>query len=242
MVIHYLSLQTLMNEKPKILYVEDDLELGYVTKDNLELKGYDITLMKDGRSALDIFNNKQFDLCLLDVMLPEMDGFTLAKEIRKANEDIPIIFLSAKSLKEDRIEGLVSGGDDYLTKPFNIAELILKIEIFLRRNKKSGTKSNNSIISFGHFRFDPANLQLSYDNGAKRLTSREAELLSFLVSNKNRILKKEEILNAVWGDDSYFNSRSLDVFISKLRKYLKSDKKVSINNIHGIGFILTIEE
>jgi len=231
-----------MNEKPKILYIEDDLELGYVTRDNLELKGYDITLMKDGKSALDIFNDKQFDLCLLDVMLPEMDGFTLAKEIRKTNEHIPIIFLSAKSLKEDRIEGLVSGGDDYLTKPFNIAELILKIEIFLRRNKKSGTKSHNSIISFGYFRFDPANLQLSHDNGTKRLTSREAELLSFLVSNRNRILKKEEILNAVWGDDSYFNSRSLDVFISKLRKYLKSDKRVSINNIHGIGFILTIEE
>jgi DNA-binding response OmpR family regulator len=231
-----------MNGKPKILYVEDDIDLGYVTRDNLELKGYKITLLKDGKSALDVFINKQFDLCLLDVMLPEMDGFTLAKEIRKVNEHIPIIFLSAKSLKEDRIEGLVSGGDDYLTKPFNIAELVLKIEIFLRRNRKTITNSDNETISFGHFQFDRANLQLAHDGGAKRLTSREAELLSFLVSNRNKILKKEEILNAVWGDDSYFNSRSLDVFVSKLRKYLKSDKRVNINNIHGIGFILTIEE
>jgi DNA-binding response OmpR family regulator len=231
-----------MSGKQKILYVEDDLDLGFVTKDNLELKGYKISLVKDGKSALDIFKKEIFDLCLLDVMLPEMDGFTLAKEIRKVNEHIPIIFLSAKSLKEDRIEGLVSGGDDYLTKPFNIAELVLKIEVFLRRKRKTVTTSDNEIISFGHFQFTPANLQLTHDGGAKRLTSREAELLSFLLSNKNRILKKEEILNAVWGDDSYFNSRSLDVFISKLRKYLKSDKRVKINNIHGIGFILSIEE
>ncbi len=231
-----------MNEKPKILYVEDDIDLGYVTRDNLELKGYDVTLLKDGKSALNIFKKENFDLCLLDVMLPEMDGFTLAKEIRKVNEHIPIIFLSAKSLKEDRIEGLISGGDDYLTKPFNIPELVLKIEVFLRRNIKTKGQTNSNIIRFGLFEFDYAKMLLKSSNGDKRLTSREAELLYFFLQNRNRIQKKEDILTAVWGDDSYFNSRSLDVFISKLRKYLNSDNGVNINNIHGIGFILTIEE
>ncbi len=231
-----------MNEKPKILYVEDDIDLGYVTRDNLELKGYDVTLLKDGKSALNIFKKENFDLCLLDVMLPEMDGFTLAKEIRKVNEHIPIIFLSAKSLKEDRIEGLISGGDDYLTKPFNIPELVLKIEVFLRRNIKTKGQTNSNIIRFGLFEFDYAKMLLKSSNGDKRLTSREAELLYFFLQNRNRIQKKEDILTAVWGDDSYFNSRSLDVFISKLRKSLNSDNGVNINNIHGIGFILTIEE
>lgn len=228
-----------MNGKPKILYVEDDLDLGFVTKDNLELKGYDISLLKDGKSALKVFKEKNFDLCLLDVMLPEMDGFMLAKEIRKIDEHIPIIFLSAKSLKEDRIEGLVSGGDDYLTKPFHIAELILKIEIFLKRNKKTFNNQDKNIIEFGHFKFDPSNMLLSDHIRSKRLTSREAELLLYFLQNRNKILKKEDILKAVWGDDSYFNSRSLDVFISKLRKYVKSDSSVQFNNIHGIGFILS---
>ncbi len=231
-----------MNKKPKILYVEDDLDLGYVTKDNLELKGYEIVLIKDGGSALKAFENGDFDICLLDVMLPETDGFTLARKIREKNEHIPIIFLSAKSLKEDRIAGLVAGGDDYITKPFNIAELVLKIEIFLKRNKKSNSANDNGNIKFGQFEFDPANMKLSSGNTMKRLTSREAELLLFFLQNKNRILKKEEILKAVWGDDSYFNSRSLDVFVSKLRKYLRSDKAVNINNIHGIGFILSVDD
>ena len=228
-----------MNRKPKILYVEDDPGLSYVTKDNLVLKGYEVILIKDGKSALQTFTKENFDLCLLDVMLPEVDGFTLAKEIRKVDEHIPIIFLSAKSLKEDRIEGLVSGGDDYLTKPFNIAELILKIEIFLKRNKKTVYRPDKSIVKFGHFKFDPSSLHLTDSNGSKRLTSREAELLLYFVRNRDKILKKEDILKAVWGDDSYFNSRSLDVFISKLRKYLKSDNSIHINNIHGIGFIMS---
>lgn len=228
-----------MNRKPKILYVEDDPDLSYVTKDNLSIKGYEVVLVKDGKSALQTFIKGDFDLCLLDVMLPEMDGFSLAKKIRKVNEHIPIIFLSAKSLKEDRVEGLVSGGDDYLTKPFNIAELILKIEIFLKRNKKTVALPDNNIVKFGHFQFDHANMNLSDKSGSKRLTSREAELLSYFLQNRNRILKKEDILKAVWGDDSYFNSRSLDVFVSKLRKYLNSDPTVNINNIHGIGFILS---
>ena len=230
----------MQNNKPKILYVEDDLYLSFVTKDNLELKGYNITFCKDGKEAMDAFFDNIFDLCILDVMLPEIDGFTIAKKIREKNKDIPIIFLSAKSLQEDRIEGLIAGGDDYITKPFSIEELVLKIEIFLKRRKITNTDNSHSgILNIGIFQFDHGNLLLKHNNLIKRLTSREADLLKFFILNKNKVLKKEDILNAVWGDDSYFNSRSLDVFVSKLRKYLKEDPNIKINNIHGIGFILS---
>ena len=231
----------MVQNKPKILYVEDDIYLSYVTKDNLELKGYDITFCKDGKNAFEAFSNNKFDLCILDVMLPEMDGFTLAQKIRKSDKDIPIIFLSAKSLKEDRITGFTVGGDDYITKPFSIEELVLKIEVFLKRSKIStGNEIQSSVQKIGDYFFDSKNLLLKYKDETKRLTSREADLLKFFVLNANKVLKKEDILNEVWGDDSYFNSRSLDVFISKLRKYLKKDSNIRINNIHGIGFILTI--
>ncbi|MCD4683214.1 MAG: response regulator transcription factor [Bacteroidales bacterium] len=228
--------------KPKILYVEDDLYLSYVTKDNLELKGYDITFCKDGKEALKTFNKNNFDLCILDVMLPKMDGFSLAREIRKTNEHIPIIFLSAKSMKEDRIEGFVSGGDDYITKPFSIEELVFKIEVFLKRSKVThNDKKTPKDYKIGKYIFDYKNMLLSFEDDSKRLTIREADLLRYLALNSNKILKKEEILREVWESDSYFNSRSLDVFISKLRKYLKKDPTVQINNIHGIGFILVID-
>ncbi|OQX77047.1 MAG: DNA-binding response regulator [Bacteroidetes bacterium 4484_249] len=228
------------NNKPKILYVEDDLYLSFVTKDNLEMKGYDIAFCSDGREALDVFFNGSFDLCILDVMLPEIDGFTVAKKIREKNKDIPIIFLSAKSLQEDRIEGLIAGGDDYITKPFSIEELVLKIEIFLKRSKITITDSSHSgILNIGNYQFDTDNLSLKFENKTQRLTSREADLLKFLILNRDKVLKKEDILNTVWGDDSYLNSRSLDVFVSKLRKHLKEDPKIQINSIHGIGFILT---
>ena len=231
----------MVQNKPKILYVEDDIYLSYVTKDNLELKGYDITFCKDGKNAFEAFSNNKFDLCILDVMLPEMDGFTLAQKIRKSDKDIPIIFLSAKSLKEDRITGFTVGGDDYITKPFSIEELVLKIEVFLKRSKIStGNEIQSSVQKIGDYFFDSKNLLLKYKDETKRLTSREADLLKFFVLYANKVLKKEDILNEVWGDDSYFNSRSLDVFISKLRKYLKKDSNIRINNIHGIGFILTI--
>lgn len=229
-------------EKPHIFYVEDDPYLSFVTKDNLELKGYKVTFCMDGKEAIDIFESNAFDLCILDVMLPEVDGFTLAKKIRETNEDIPIIFLSAKSLKEDRIEGLTSGGDDYLTKPFNIEELVLKIEIFLKRNKISNNNSSTrNVLSVGKFRFNTNDLQLSLGDESRRLTSREAYLLKYLIENQNQVLKKEDILKEVWDSDSYFNSRSLDVFISRLRKYLKDDPNIKINNIHGIGFILVVQ-
>lgn len=228
-------------DKPKILYVEDDIDLSFVTKDNLELKGFEITFCKDGKEGWETFSNHEFDLCILDVMLPEMDGFTLAKKIREINEDIPIIFLSAKSLKEDRIEGLVVGGDDYITKPFSIQELVLKIEVFLKRNKIStGKNSSKTVFQIGKFSFNSQSLILSSKETNKRLTSREAELLKYLCAHQDKVVKKEDILMDVWDNDSYFNSRSLDVFISRLRKYLRDDPTIQINNIHGIGFILSI--
>lgn len=229
--------------KSRILYVEDDVDLSFVTKDNLEIKGFEITYCKDGKEGLQAFRNNEFDLCILDVMLPEMDGFTLAKKIRETNEDIPILFLSAKSLKEDRIEGLVVGGDDYITKPFSIQELVLKIEIFLKRNKIStGKNSSKSVFQIGDYNFNSQTLELTSKKSSKRLTSREAELLKYLCLNQDKIVKKEDILLDVWDSDSYFNSRSLDVFISRLRKYLKEDPGIQINNIHGIGFILSVKQ
>jgi DNA-binding response OmpR family regulator len=223
------------------LYVEDDMRLGFVTRDNLERKGYAVTLCKTGREAEKAFLENDYDLCILDVMLPEMDGFTLARKIRERNEHIPILFLSAKSLKEDRIEGFTSGGDDYLTKPYSIDELILKIEVFLKRNKISnGIKSTPGLYSLGNFIFDYFNMQLTLGNKKQRLTSREAELLHYMAKHVNEVIKKEDILREVWDNDSYFNSRSLDVFISKLRKHLSGDPSVKINNIHGIGFILVV--
>jgi DNA-binding response OmpR family regulator len=229
--------------KPQILYVEDDVYLSFVTKDNLEIKGYAITFCKDGNEALEVFSKQDFDLCILDVMMPEMDGLTLARKIRELNEHIPILFLSAKSMKEDRINGLIAGGDDYITKPFSIEELCLKIEVFLKRSRVSGNdKLNRGETRIGDYLFDYMNLQLKYKDESQRLTNREAELLKFLAENKNKVVKKEEILNEVWGDDSYFNSRSLDVFVSRLRKYLREDKAIQINNVHGIGFVLSVNE
>jgi DNA-binding response OmpR family regulator len=230
------------NKKAKILYAEDDVYLSFVTKDNLEQKGYGITLCRNGTEALKAFEESRFDLCILDVMMPETDGFTVARKIREKNRDIPILFLSAKSLKEDRIEGLMTGGDDYITKPFSIDELILKIEVFLRRSKISEKPGSNlKIIRLGNYIFDPANLLLAFGNNSVRLTSREADLLKYFSRNRNKMLKKEEILAEVWDSDSYLNSRSLDVFVSRLRKYLKQDSSVQINTIHGIGFIMVAD-
>lgn len=221
--------------KPHILYVEDDESLGFVTRDNLELQGYQITHCEDGKTAMELIKNSSYDLCILDVMLPEVDGFTLAKEIRRYDVDTPIIFLSAKSLKEDKIHGLKIGGDDYMTKPFSIEELVLKIEIFLRRNKVNSTKTASN-YRIGIYEFDYENLSLFTGEDQKRLTQKEADLLRFLIENKNQVLKRSMILERLWGTDDYFLGRSLDVFISRLRKYLKKDETLKIENIHGVGF------
>ena len=222
----------------KILYVEDNLSLSFVTSDQLKKRGYQVVTCKDGKEALSTFNKDIFDLCILDVMLPIIDGFELAKKIRTENVHIPIIFLSARSMQEDKIEGLKIGGDDYLTKPFDIDELCLKIEVFLKRKEiNSGQRSTYEI---GKFRLDVTEQILSLDGKEISLTLKEAKLLSLFAEKQNTIVKREHILINLWGKNDYFLGRSLDVFISKLRKQLKQDENVSIENIRGVGFRLNV--
>jgi DNA-binding response OmpR family regulator len=225
--------------RPAILLVEDDPSLGFVVHDNLNRKGYDVSLCTDGESGLQTFLKKSFQLCILDVMLPKKDGFSLARHIREKNQEIPILFLTAKTMVEDKLEGFRTGGDDYITKPFSLEELFYRVEVFLKRNHSSSGKTN-AIHRIGIFTFDHANFKLKSDAGEKVLTSRESEVLRLLYVNRDRVLKREEILKAVWGDDDYFLGRSMDVFISKLRKYLKEDPTVQIVNYHGIGFKLEV--
>jgi len=225
-----------MNEKAKLLYVEDDETLAFVTKDNLLENGYEVDHYDNGKDGLAAFDKNYYDLCVLDVMLPEMDGYELATEIRKYNAEIPILFLTAKSLKEDRIHGLQLGADDYITKPFSIEELILKIEVFLKR--KTITGSAASLMSIGHFTFDHQNLKLDIDGKVENLTQKEGDLLKLLVDNKGNTLRREQILKKLWGENDYFLGRSMDVFISRLRKYLKADPGIKIENVHGVGFRL----
>ncbi len=221
--------------KAHLFYVEDDESLSFVTRDNLELEGYKVTYCENGRKAIDTLKTEEFDLCILDVMLPDVDGFTIAEEIRKKNKQVPILFLTAKSLKEDRIRGLRLGADDYITKPFSIEELILKIEIFLKRSQIV-VRENDHLFQIGNFAFDHKNLQLNKDEIKRQLTQKEADLLKYFIENKNEVLKRSDILETLWGEDDYFLGRSLDVFISRLRKYLKEDETLKIENIHGVGF------
>ena len=223
--------------KAHLLYVEDDESLGYVTKDSLEMEGYQVTHFDEGKSAVDAIPNHQFDLCILDVMLPEIDGFTIAEEIRKYDTHVPIIFLTARSLKEDKIKGLKIGADDYITKPFSIEELILKIEVFLRRRTISAPSAATK-FTIGQYEFDHPNLSLHFNGEIKTLTQREADLLKLFAEHPNQVIKRSNILEKLWGEDDYFLGRSLDVFISRLRKYLKQDEALKIENIHGVGFRL----
>lgn len=223
---------------PKILYAEDDPTLRYITKENLERKGYEVLDCENGQTGLECFTERKPDICILDVMMPELDGFSLARKIRETNQDVPILFVTAKSMKEDRIEGLILGADDYIVKPFSIEELILKIEIFLRRSKKEGTTGTGRILELGKLKIDVENLLLTGPEGDIVLTQREADLIAFFIRNKNQLVSRETILESLWGENDYFMGRSLDVFISKLRKYLKMDPEVKIENRHGIGFIL----
>ncbi|CEJ68530.1 Response regulator MprA [Chryseobacterium oranimense G311] len=220
-------------EKSKILYAEDDKTIAFLIQDSLE-SYYDINCYSDGRSALDAFNTQSFDICLLDIMMPELNGFELAQQIRNKNSEIPIIFISAKALKEDRIKGLKLGADDYLVKPFSIEELILKIEVFLKRTKRTDTSPLKYKV--GRYDFDPKNYILQDAENSITLTQRESELLLYFIRNKNMVLKRQDILKAIWGDDDYFMGRSLDVFISRLRKVLADEQNILIENLHGIGF------
>jgi DNA-binding response OmpR family regulator len=220
-----------------ILYVEDDEVLSFVTKDNLELNGLTVTLARDGKEAIKLFRNDIFDLCLIDVMLPELDGYSVAEEIRSRHSEIPIIFLTAKSLKEDRIKGLKIGADDYITKPFSIEELLLKIQVFLKRKYITGS-AELSTLKVGKYELDHDNLQLKKDGEISQMTKKEADLLKLLIENKNKITERSTILERIWGENDYFMGRSMDVFISRLRKYLKDDDDITIENIHGVGFRL----
>ena len=227
-------------EKAKILYVEDDETLSFITKDNLELNEYKVIHCENGIEALERFHDEEFDLCLLDVMLPKMDGFEIATHIRKVNPHIPILFLTAKSMKEDKIHGLGIGGDDYITKPFSIEELILRIEVFLKRKYINPVRSAD--LAIGKYRLDYQNLKLFQgDNLIKDLTQKECDLLKLLIENKGHTLKRELILEKLWGENDYFLGRSMDVFISRLRKYLKEDSTIKIENVHGVGFRLLHE-
>lgn len=223
-----------MNKTIKILYVEDDETLAFVTKDSLESNHFSVTHFASGEKVMDDFTSHGYDICVLDIMLPKKDGFELAAEIRKLDNEVPIIFLSAKTLKEDRVKGLKIGADDYLVKPFSMEELILKINIFLQRNKKNA--AGNHLLRSGKFLFDCTNYELTLDGKKTVLTQREADLLKLFITHQNRVLKREEILKTIWGNDDYFMGRSLDVFISRLRKILSADETIVIENLHSIGF------
>lgn len=223
---------------PKILLAEDDTSLGFVISDQLRRDGHQVVLCSDGAEAFQRFNEETFHLCVFDVMMPKKDGFTLAKEIRKINKEIPILFLTAKSMTEDKIEGFKSGGDDYLTKPFSVEELQLRVFALLKRVNIHTEDEEAHIFEIGSYVFDSENYTLTHPNFSKVLTKKEAHILKMLVKFKNQVVSRELILNAVWGQDDYFVGRSLDVFISKLRKYFSEDSSIVINNIHGVGFKL----
>ena len=226
--------------KIKILLAEDDLNLGYIISDQLKSDGYDVTLCIDGAEAYKRFNDEKFHLCILDVMMPKKDGFSLASDIRKIDSEIPILFLSAKSMIEDKVLGFKSGGDDYLTKPFSIEELQIRLTALLKRVNIQIELPEEKILKIGSYLFDPENFNLKHLEFEKTLTKKEAQILKILYKFKNQVVERDVVLNAVWGQDDYFVGRSLDVFITKLRKYFKEDEGIQISNIHGIGFKLSI--
>jgi len=234
--------------KTKILLVEDDINLGDVLRDYLELQEYEVVRAMDGVEGLEIFKLQAFDLLILDVMLPRKDGFTLAKEIREINQQVPVIFLTARGQSEDRVTGFKTGCDDYITKPFSSEELELRIGAILRRCRQSETYiqpellDNSGVYKLGKYTFDSANHELRIDDRRIGLTTKEVELLRVLYSHKNQLITREKTLKTVWGSDNYFIGRSMDVFITKLRKYLKDDPDISIVNVHGTGFRLEVKE
>jgi DNA-binding response OmpR family regulator len=226
--------------KFKILLAEDDLNLGVLLVDYLETEGFEVKLCKDGELALKTFEENKFDLCLLDVMMPKMDGFSLAKGIRAKNKKIPVIFITAKSLKEDKSKGYDLGADDYITKPFDEEELLWKIKAIIRRGPESRDGAEAEIISIGKYTFDFKNQSLAINGKTKRITEKESDILNYLSAHRNNVIKREELLKDLWGENDYFFGRSLDVFITKIRKYLKEDPELSIENVFGVGFIFNV--
>lgn len=225
--------------KTKILLAEDDENLGVLLKEYLKARNFDADLYTNGEKALKSLERNTYDICVLDVMMPVMDGFTVAKEIRKLKKETPIVFLTAKSMKEDVIEGFSIGADDYLTKPFSMEELIFRIEAILRRTK-SNVNADQSVFNLAGYVFDYNKQTLSYADKVQKLTTKESDLLKLLCLNKNSILERNYALKSIWIDDNYFNARSMDVYITKLRKYLKEEPGIQILNIHGKGFKLLI--
>lgn len=223
-------------EKIKILLAEDDENLGSLLKEYMNAKNFQTELYVDGEEAIKGFKAKPFDILILDVMMPKKDGFTVAKEVREINQEIPIIFLTAKSLKEDVLEGFSIGADDYMTKPFSMEELIFRIEAILKRTRKDHDGSGN--FKIGIYNFDTKKQILEHEGQSQKLTTKEAELLKLLCQNSNKVLERNYALKTIWLEDSYFNARSMDVYITKLRKYLKDDPEIEIINVHGKGFKL----
>lgn len=225
--------------KTKILLVEDDLNLGQILNEYLNVKGYETTLCRDGEQGFTAFKRENYDLCIFDVMMPKVDGFTLADKVRKTNTEVPIIFLTAKSLKEDAIKGFNVGADDYVTKPFSMEELLLRIKAILRRTNKTEEEDNlQTKFEIGKFSFDFSSQKLIIGDSEQKLTSKESALLRMLCLHKNQVLDRSKALKKIWFDDNYFNSRSMDVYITKLRKFLKADENLQIINVHGQGFKL----
>ncbi len=232
----------MFKEKLKILLAEDDLNLGVLLVDYLETEGFDVKLCKDGELALKTFYGQTFDLCLLDVMMPKMDGFTLAKQIRLKNKNVPIIFITARALKEDKLKGYDLGADDYITKPFDEEELLWKIKAVIKRVPEGKTESRIEITFIGNYKFDFNNQSLSINGSTKRITEKESDILDYLCKHRNQVIKREEMVKELWGENDYFLGRSLDVFITKIRKYLKEDGNISIENVFGVGFIFNVPQ
>ncbi len=229
-----------MDQKVKLLLAEDDENLGLLLKEYLLAKGYDATLYPDGDAAFKGFMKNHYDICVLDIMMPKKDGFTLAKEMRMVNGEIPIIFLTAKNLKDDVIEGFRLGADDYITKPFSMEELIFRIEAILRRTSQDAQGVSQQIYKLGRYTFDTLKQTLTNGEDVVKLTTKEAELLKLLCQNANKVLERNFALKSIWIDDNYFNARSMDVYITKLRKHLKDEPTVEIINVHGKGYKLIL--
>lgn len=228
-----------MPAKFKLLLVEDDENLGFMLRDNLEMCGYEVRLCRDGAKGLTAFYSDDYRLCILDVMLPLKDGFALAADIRKHNQKIPIIFLTAKNQKDDRIKGFKLGGDDYITKPFSLEEFLLRVEAVLKRAYDRPTRADqNHEFSIGDYHFDYQNQLLNIDGKSSKLTNKEAKLLRILIQHKNQVIERDLIMKTIWEDEGYFVARSMDVFISKLRKYFAKDPRIKIANVHGVGYRL----
>ncbi len=229
-----------MEQQIKVLLTEDDKNLGTILKAYLEAKGFPTTLCTDGQEGLEKFKRDDFQFCILDVMMPVMDGFALAAEIRKLDKKVPLLFLTAKAMQDDKIQGFELGADDYLTKPFSMEELLLRMKAILRRSAEDTVRPTN--FKVGSFSFDYNRQMLTKDGEENKLTSKEAELLRLLCENMNKVLDRSVALNKIWYDDSYFNARSMDVYITKLRKYFKSDPQIELMNVHGVGFKLVVNE